>query len=101
MKLSALKPDLSDPEDRQGHRAHFAIMLMAGVVGTLILLPFFSLRTAALLTLIAGQASILFKEGWDNTRPGGSGWSWSDVVAGELGLLPPIVAYLALAAAVA
>ena len=82
-------PDFSDPNDPHCYRQHFGFGLMYALLAPLVLLYFTTPIAAITTTVVTGQALIFGKELLD-TRCG-SGWSWADILSGELGFLPPII----------
>jgi len=111
MDLSSLMPDFKD--EHNGNKAHFVVMLVGGILGPLFLAGPLGLPGAIAATFGIGELLIVLKEARDagylaflskipfigKYFEKTTGWSWQDVVAGEMGLIPPLLAWLGLAAA--
>lgn len=90
-----IRPDFIDNTDPFGHRKHFKYaFLFFAFFPIIMLLVGQGAIPAFFITLMLSQGLIFGKELYDMLKPGGSGWSWPDIVAGEMGLSAPFVIYL-------
>lgn len=85
-----LIPDFSDPQDAQGHRKHALVGLLMGFLGSVALMPLLGPLGAMGATLMLANMVFVGKELYDMRKPNATGFSWSDIVAGNVGLMPAV-----------
>lgn len=80
-------PDFSEG-DAKGHRMHAIVGVFLGFLGPILLMNYFGPLGALGLTFMGANAIFVAKELYDMKKPHPTGFSVSDIVAGNVGLLP-------------